>query len=303
MTQGMIFDIKRYAMHDGPGIRTTVFLKGCPLRCLWCHNPEGIAPGRELMIRSGRCARCYSCVSACPKKAIKKGPNQGPVIVDRVKCDLCGKCVEACMYEALEFAGRNASVADVVSEVERDRVFFDQSGGGVTLSGGEPLAQSGFAERLLAEFKRRKIPTTLDTSGFGRFEDLERLAALSDLILYDLKFIDDVKHKKYTGVSNALILENLRRLDRAGKPIHVRIPLEAGVNDDKNNIRRTIAFLKSLSSVIRVDLLRYHKGGQEKSKNLGKAAQFEIFEPPSEKRMEEIRQAFASAGFAVTIGG
>jgi len=207
------------------------------------------------------------------------------------------------MSEALEMAGRELSVRDVVIDVERDRIFFDQSGGGVTLSGGEPLAQADFSAALLAEFKRRNIPTALDTSGLGRFADLERLAALSDLVLFDLKLIDDARHKKYTGVSNARILENLRKLDRAGKRIHVRIPLESGVNDDDDNIRRTIAFLKLLKSVARVDLLRYHKGGQEKSRNLGKAERFAIYEPPSETRMEKIRRAFASAGFDVTIGG
>jgi pyruvate formate lyase activating enzyme len=301
--KGLIFDVKRFALHDGPGIRTTVFLKGCPLHCLWCQNPEGIDRGREIITRSSRCASCYACVEACPRKALSPGRNRGPVVVDRTRCDFCGKCVEACVYEAIAIVGRRVTVGDIVAEVERDRIFYEQSGGGATLSGGEPVEQAAFSEALLDELRGRGIHTALDTSGLAPWPTLERLAGRSDLVLYDLKLLDEARHRKYVGVPNGLILENLRRLASDGKPVFVRIPLQAGVNDDPANIRAAIAFLKPLPAVRRVDLLGYHKGGQEKYRNLGKESRFKIFEPPSAERMEEIRRAFAEAGFSVTIGG
>jgi pyruvate formate lyase activating enzyme len=301
MSKGVIFDIKRFAVHDGPGIRTTVFFKGCPLHCLWCHNPEGIAKNQELMVRSSRCARCYSCVDACPREAISR--NSGPISVDRAKCDLCGECVKVCMYEALEMAGRVVSVMDVVREIERDRIFFEQSGGGVTLSGGEPASQPDFCQSLLAEMNKRSIHAALDTSGLSKWDALWKCANRADLILYDLKFMDEKKHLKYTGVSNAPVLENLKKLAAAKKDIVARIPLMSGVNDDDDNIQGTIDFLRRLETVEKVSLLRYHKGGREKYKNLDRVSSFQIYEPPSEKRMEEIRRKFTDAGFHVRIGG
>jgi len=303
MTKGTIFDIKRFAVHDGPGVRTTVFLKGCPLHCLWCHNPEGIGPGPDLLARPARCARCYSCIPACPRRAISKGPKNGPVVVDRKKCDLCGACAEACMYDALVMAGREVTVAQVAAEVARDRVFYERSGGGVTLSGGEPLAQPAFCRELLAECHGRGFPTALDTSGLAAWETLRSAAEIADLVLYDVKLLDDRRHREVTGVSNALILANLKKLAALDKEIAVRIPLMAGVNDGPPDIRDTIGFLKALPSVKTVGLLRYHKGGQEKYRNLGREDEFRIFEPPSEARLAEIRQAFLAAGFKVRIGG
>lgn len=301
MAKGMIFDIKRFAIHDGPGIRTTVFFKGCPLHCLWCHNPEGIDDGFELISRPSRCARCYSCVSACPKAAISE--NSGPVEIDRSRCDLCGKCVKVCMYEALEMAGRERSMKDVIEEVEKDRIFYEQSGGGATISGGEPLSQPNFCQEILAALGERRIPAALDTSGLAPWDVLFKTAGEADVVLYDLKIMDAKKHKKYTGVSNGLILDNLKKLSGAHKNIVIRIPLAAGVNDDEENIRLTIDFLRPLKTIKNVSLLKYHKGGVEKYKNLGKASCFKIFEAPSDRRMEEIRQSFIKAGFTVKIGG
>lgn len=297
----MIFDIKRFAIHDGPGIRTTVFLKGCPLHCLWCHNPEGIEDSFELIARSSRCARCYSCISACPLGAISE--NSGPIEIDRSRCDLCGKCVKVCMYEALEMAGREISVKDVIEEVEKDRIFYEQSGGGATLSGGEPLDQPKFCGKILTELNKKNIPVALDTSGLAPWEVLATNAGKADIVLYDLKIIDAKKHKKYTGVSNALILDNLKKLSLEHKNIVIRIPLAAGINDDEENTRLTIDFLKPLKTIKTVSLLKYHKGGVEKYKNLGKAPCFRIYEAPSDQRMEEIRRSFTNAGFAVKIGG
>ena len=301
IAKGIIFDIKRFAVHDGPGIRTTVFFKGCPLHCLWCHNPEGISEGQELMVRSSRCARCYTCIDACSRGAISR--KSGPISVDRAKCDLCGDCVQVCMYEALEMAGRVVSVKDIVQEIERDRIFFEQSGGGVTLSGGEPMNQPDFCQGLLAEMNRRSIHAALDTSGLASWDALWKCAARADLVLYDLKIMNGKKHLEYTGVPNAQVLENLRKLAAAKKDIVARIPLMSGVNDDEVNLGAVIDFLRRLETVKKVSLLRYHQGGREKSKNLGLESSFRIYDPPSEKRMEEIRREFADAGFHVKIGG
>ena len=301
--KGFIFDIKRFAVHDGPGIRTTVFFKGCPLHCLWCHNPESIDRRPELITRSARCSRCYSCIPVCPKKALSPGPGNGPVVVDRFLCDLCGACVEACAYEALAIIGRKATVAELVDEVARDAMFYEQSGGGVTLSGGEPLAQPAFAVALLRALKARGFSTALDTSGQAKEDVLAEAVKYSDLILYDLKMTDSAAHRRFTNAGNERILENLRRLDRFGKSVWVRIPLVGGVNDGEEAIASTIAFLKGLSSVRRVDLLKYHRGGQEKYKNLGKQDRFQLFEPPSQERADAIRRAFVEAGFSVTFGG
>jgi pyruvate formate lyase activating enzyme len=207
------------------------------------------------------------------------------------------------MYEALAMAGREATVAEVVAEVEKDRIFYSQSGGGATISGGEPLSQLRFTARILAELKVRGIHTALDTSGCASWDTLWSAASLADLTLFDLKMIDPGKHAASTGVGNAIILENLKKLAASGRPVAVRVPLAAGVNDGKDDIRQAVEFLKPLHGVKRVDLLRYHQGGREKYKNLGRSHEFEIYDPPSPERMEEIRRAFADAGFAVTIGG
>jgi pyruvate formate lyase activating enzyme len=299
---GRIFDIKRYSIHDGPGIRTTVFLKGCGLRCLWCHNPESVAVGPELMHWPARCTRCHACVEACPTGAVTVDAA-GIVAIDRAKCDLCGRCAEACLYDALQIVGREVGVEDVLAEIERDRVFYEQSGGGVTLSGGDPLVQSEFATALLEACRARGLHTAVDTAGLSKNGGLDRLAAKADLLLVDLKLMDEVRHKAFTGVSNAPILANLRRLAAAGREIWIRMPLVPGVNDDQDNVERTIAFLRSLETVRRVGLLPYHAGGLEKARRIGKDAQFRKFESPPEARVAAIEAAFREAGFEVHRGG
>jgi pyruvate formate lyase activating enzyme len=300
--KGTIFDIKHYAVHDGPGIRTTVFFKGCPLNCLWCHNPEGIEGGPELVVRASRCAAdCTACLAACPEGALFK--SSGRIEVHRGKCSLCGKCEEACFYEALEIAGKEVAVAEVLEEVEKDNVFYDESGGGVTFSGGEPLSQPLFLEALVDELKSRGVRTALDTSGFASREALEKVAAKVDLILFDLKLINEVKHKKYTGVSNRVILDNLRALSQFNTEICIRIPLIAGVNDDADNISGTSDFVRSLKNVGRISLLPYHKGGCQKYDRLGKVVSGDGLSSPSEERLREIHDFFEASGFAVKRGG
>jgi pyruvate formate lyase activating enzyme len=299
---GRIFDIKRYSIHDGPGIRTTVFFKGCPLSCLWCHNPEGIAPGPELMHWPSRCARCYACVAACPPRAISKDKD-GAIVVDKKMCDLCGKCAEACLYDAMQIVGTETTVEDLVREIEKDRVFYEQSGGGVTVSGGDPLAQSAFLEALLDALGGRGIRTALDISGFSSNGALDRIAARTDLVLFDLKVMDEARHRELTGVPNRPILENLTRLAASGTEIWIRIPLLAGVNDDDRNIEETIAFLKSLGKIRNVGLLPYHSGGLEKAGRIGKGPHFRKFAAPAEERLAAIEAAFRAAGFEVQRGG
>ena len=299
---GRIFDIKRYSIHDGPGIRTTIFLKGCSLGCLWCHNPESVAAGPELMHWPARCAKCHACVKACPIGAIA-ADAAGAVHIDREKCDLCGKCAEACLYDALQIVGREVSVDEVLAEAEKDRVFYEQSGGGVTLSGGDPAVQSAFAEALLDGCRARGLRTAVDTAGFTTNGTLDRLASKTDLILFDLKLMDDARHREFTGVSNVLILNNLERLAAAGPEIWVRVPLVRGVNDGDDNIRRTIAFLASLRTIRRIGLLPYHSGGLDKAGRIGKGSHFRKFEPPSEERLAAIEAAFREAGFEVRRGG
>jgi len=298
---GRIFDIKRYSIHDGPGIRTTVFFKGCPLHCLWCHNPESIDRGTELMHWPSRCSRCYACIAACPPGAISKDAA-GAIVIDKQRCDLCGKCTDACLYDAMQLIGFEMSVGDVVKEVLKDRIFYEQSGGGVTFSGGDPLTQPEFLEALLAELRSRGIRTAVDTAGTFAADLMARISALTDLFLYDLKFIDDTKHREFTGVSNVLILENLKRLTAGPAQVWVRIPLIAGINDD-GNINSTITFLRALNSIKSVGLLPYHSGGKEKAKRLGKESYFRTFEAPSDTRLAEIETAFRGAGFEVQRGG
>ena len=298
---GRIFDIKRYSIHDGPGIRTTVFLKGCGLHCLWCHNPESVAAGPELMHWPGRCVRCHACIAACPLGAVSKD-DSGAVIIDRHRCDHCGRCAEACLYEAMQIVGREMSVDEVMAEVERDRVFYEQSGGGVTLSGGDPLVQADFAAALLDACRSRGLHTALDTAGMSRDGALDRLARLADLVLFDVKCVDGERHKALTGASNALILDNLKGLAAAGREIWVRIPLVRGANDD-DNIRRTIDLLRPLGKVRSVGLLPYHAGGLDKAGRIGKKSQFRKFETPSEERLAAIEAAFRGAGFDVRRGG
>jgi pyruvate formate lyase activating enzyme len=299
---GRVFDIKRYSIHDGPGIRTTVFLKGCSLNCLWCHNPESVDPGPELMHWPGRCARCYACVAACPKGAIAKDAA-GAVVVDRSKCDLCGECAEACLYDAMQLVGREMTVDEVLDEVEKDRVFYEQSGGGVTLSGGDPAVQPAFAEALLEGCRARGLRTAVDTAGFSANGALERLASKADLILFDLKVMDEARHREVTGVPNRPILGNLEKLAAAGTEVWVRLPLVAGVNDDDANVARTIAFLRPLRTIKRIGLLPYHSGGLEKARRIGKDAKFRKFESPSEPRIAAVEAAFRGAGFEVRRGG
>lgn len=300
--KGILFDIKRYAIHDGPGIRTTLFFKGCTLNCQWCHNPEGIQAVREIMFCPERCAEeCWDCVPCCPRKAIAK--RETVISIDSGECDHCGICEDVCAYDAVAVVGREMKIPEVIAEVEKDRIFFDESGGGVTLSGGEPLAQADFSLSLLEVLREREIHTAVDTSGFVPYETLREASLRSDLILYDLKVMDEQKHRVFTGQSNELILDNLRKLSESGSDVIIRVPVVKGLNDDTENTKEMSDFLVSLNRSWQINLLPFHRGGEGKRNRLNKKAPPVEFETPSGKKMQEIKEAFSSQGFHVKIGG
>lgn len=283
MLTGTIFDLKRYAINDGPGIRTAVFMKGCPLDCWWCHNPEGRTRHPQLMVRTNRCRLCGECVEACPQAAIKLSDK---VSTDPELCKDCGVCAQVCVQGARELVGRVVTVGELLKEIERDVVFFDQSGGGVTLTGGEPLMQPRFSIELLQACKAHGIHTVLDTSGYTSWQVMSEAAQHIDLFLYDLKLMDDVRHRKYTGVSNRLILSNLKRLSAAGENIVVRIPLIPGVNDDEQNLKLTQRFLAGLPNLFGVEVLPYHDIAQAKYSALDLAYRLPELASPTAERVE-----------------
>jgi pyruvate formate lyase activating enzyme len=301
MGSGFVFDIKRFALHDGPGLRTTVFLKGCPLSCLGCQNPEGQQRGRELLFRPDRCTACGDCVPACPKEAIVLTGSS--VTIDRDRCDLSGACVEACLPGALELVGWRAEADEILEIMEKDRVYFDESGGGVTVSGGDPLAQPEFLRELLEGCRDRDLPVVIDTCAHAPPEEFKRFVELSSRLLVDLKVMDPVRHEAFTGVPNDWILENLRWLARNGRPFTVRIPLIPGVNDDEENIRATAEFLAGLATPPPVDLLPYHRLGVEKYRRLGREYRLADTNPPGEEGVTGAVRILKNAGLRVTVRG
>jgi pyruvate formate lyase activating enzyme len=300
MESGLVFNIQRYAIHDGPGIRTTVFLKGCPLDCWWCHNPEGRAPGPEIVVIEGRCMQCGECRAACPQK----GPGS-PVAPPEppLRCTRCGACVEACPTGARQMVGRQMTVAEVMAEVAKDRVFYAESGGGATFSGGEPLLQPMFLAALLRDCRAAGIHTTVDTCGFAPREDLLAVAPLADLFLYDLKFMDEARHARYTGASNVSILENLRALGRIHSNIWVRVPIIPGFNDSAEQLDALARCAAATPGVRQVNVLPYHEAGAYKSSRVGKPYRLEKIAPPSAEQMEAVAAGFRRFGLNVKVGG
>ena len=309
--RGRIFNVQRFSVHDGPGIRTTVFLKGCPLRCLWCHNPESIR-GEPLLVRfESRCLHCGRCVEACPTgrlAALERGEADAAP-----ECTLCGTCAEVCPAEARQLVGRWVTVGELLSEVLRDRIFFDDSGGGVTFSGGEPLSQPQFLAAALEACHGAGVRTTVDTSGFCRRSDLLRIAPWTDLFLFDLKHMDDGRHRELTGASSRRILENLSALadrlaasgggdggEEAG--IRIRVPVIPGMNDDPANLAAVARFAASLPGVRRIDLLPYHAHGVGKLERLGEPPPAEAIEPIDPERLDRLVALVRSAGLEPRTG-
>jgi len=292
---GTIFDIKRFSLHDGPGIRTTVFLKGCPLSCVWCHNPESQSTEPVLLRRPELCVRCWRCAAACPQGALRAGAEQARAR-DGARCVACGACAEACPSEALTRVGRAVEARALIEEVARDRLFFDETGGGVTFSGGEPLAQPEFLMEALSLCRQEGVHSAVDTSGFAPRQVAREVAALADLVLYDLKLLDPVAHRRYTGASNEEILGNLRALAAEGRRLEIRMPMIPGITDTAENVEAACLLIGSLPQKPRVRLLGHHHAAMSKYSRFGMQHRLGKVEDPSPDRLAEIAARMRRAG-------
>ncbi len=297
--KGIIFDIKRYSIHDGPGLRTAVFFKGCPLRCLWCHNPESQKLKPQIVWYENRCMGCLDCYNACSFNAID---IKDAISIAEDRCTLCGDCIKACSTGALEIIGKEYEVGELVKEILKDELFFE-NGGGVTISGGEPFVQYEFLLALLKRLKEEKLHIALDTTGYSKEEELIETIQYVSLFLYDLKLMDSKKHKRYTGVENEMILNNLEALDKNSAKIAIRIPIIPTINDDNKNIKETAEFLSKLNNIDSVDLLPFHNMMADKYKRLKIPFLVGNIKKPTDEKMNDLKDFFKSYGFKVNIGG
>ncbi len=291
---GWVFSIQRFSLHDGPGIRNIVFLKGCPLACAWCSNPESRLKNPQMLFKEGLCLGfdgCGLCRDSCAEGALKVGGN-GKARIDWSLCNHCGACAVVCPVTALEMAGRKMTVREVVDDVEKDGGFHSRSGGGITVSGGEPIMQADFVSCLLSSCKERLIDTAVETAGYGAWKNLFRTVRNADLVFYDIKSMDSAKHKLFVGFSNELILENLIHLSTyfPAKPIIVRTPVIPGFNDTEDDILEILEFLKQVKTVKDYQLLPYHKFGITKYQYIGKQYPNPDMQVPDSNRMSQLKE-------------
>ncbi|MBC8367050.1 glycyl-radical enzyme activating protein [bacterium] len=301
MTRGLIFDLKRFSVHDGPGIRSTVFLKGCPFQCPWCHNPESRSAKAQLLFREELCLGCAKCVEACPEEAIVM--VDGKSQTDEQGCRLRGECVEACPVGARELLGRQVSVEGLLVELQRDRVFYEESGGGVTFSGGEPLAQADFLIAALEACDDAGLHRAVDTTGHADSQVFRAMAERADLVLFDLKIMDPDRHRELTGTDNALLLSNLKLLGEIGCAVEVRVPVIPGVNDDEANIKATAEILVDLKNLVGLTLLPFHSGARDKYPRFGLNWTLSENLQANGEKLEALASILRKANLPVSIGG
>ncbi len=297
--KGIITNIQKYCVHDGPGIRTTVFFKGCPLKCWWCHNPETQNKRNEIMFYEDRCSKCMRCINNCPVKAIDIQNGKPKINYD--KCIKCEKCCDVCLNDAREYIGREVSPDWLIKELIKDNVFYEQSNGGITISGGEPMLQADFLKEILGKCKTYGLHTAIETCGYAKWDEFEKILNCVDLFLFDIKLMDSNKHRKYTGVENKLILDNLKKLSANNAEIIIRMPIIKGVNDNFEHVDNVIRFISNLQ-ITEVNLLPYHKMGMDKYKRMDLQYKMNGDEIPTDEQMKKLALRFSENSIKVKIG-
>lgn len=303
MKEPLVINIQKCSIHDGPGIRTTIFFKGCPLSCIWCHNPESQSYNKDVLYSEEKCNKCESCLKICPENAIYTDDKR--ICLDRQKCIKCETCLDYCLNNAREVVGSEYTVKDLIKEIEKDRIFYEESKGGVTLSGGEVMSQNiDYIEKIAKNCKEKGINLVIDTCGYAKYKNFERILSYTDLFLYDIKLIDEKKHILFTGKSNKLILENLIKLCKNNANINIRIPLIEGVNVDEDNseIKEIIKFIRPLN-IKKINLLPYHNIGKHKYEKLDIKYNDTNLKRPTDEKLEEIKALFEAEKFETIIGG
>lgn len=299
--ESLVFNIQKYSIHDGEGIRTTVFFKGCPMTCKWCHNPESQSYRPSILQNIEKCTSCKKCMELCPEGAITY--EAGKIKTAEDKCTLCEKCADACLNNAREIVGKKYTLDEIMKEIGKDKLFYEQSGGGITLSGGEIMTQDmDYIMSILKKCHRLGYRVNIDTCGHAKFENFEKLLPYVDTFLYDIKHMDNDIHRTLTGVDNEFVLGNLRKLSEKGAKINIRMPLVEGINSSDEHIDKVIDFLKDLK-ILKVNLLPYHNTGKSKYERLDMVYEGDDYSAPSSERMEAIKAKFEANNFCTQIGG